>query len=294
MTVLGILGNLLFHSAMPSLIHEFMKTLGSAFSGSALFLLGLHMVKQTSDTDTKRDYKSYLLTFLLFVVKSLVLPLVTREIVSQMDAGGSSNSTDALSNYGFLYGTIPTAPSVFVYATSYDLHPDLFAGAITGSTFLAAPLMYISAKMMMIKNMQPDHYTDQIDLFLLDVSVIGVIAAMWVVFVLVITKKGYTMPFQITLVLAIFQGIACIGAILWSFLDCRHGWRLYAQFIVWGYGVFGSRISTAMLALSLYLQSYSSSSVARYRRYILGTAIVFPLVLVLALILIVAMETEPH
>ena len=47
-----------------------------------------------------------------------------------MDAGGSSNSTDALSNYGFLYGTIPTAPSVFVYATSYDLHPDLFAGNI--------------------------------------------------------------------------------------------------------------------------------------------------------------------
>ena len=45
----------------------------------------------------------------------------------------------------------------------------LYVGAITGSTFLAAPLMYISAKMMMIKNMQPDHYTDQIDLFLLDV-----------------------------------------------------------------------------------------------------------------------------
>ena len=42
----------------------------------------------------------------------------------------TSNSTDALSNYGFLYGTIPTAPSVFVYASSYNLEPELFAGKI--------------------------------------------------------------------------------------------------------------------------------------------------------------------
>ena len=38
-----------------------------------------------------------------------------------MDAGGSENETEALSNYGFLYGTIPTAPSVFVYATNYAI-----------------------------------------------------------------------------------------------------------------------------------------------------------------------------
>jgi hypothetical protein len=40
MTVLGILGNLGFHHVMPSVIHGFLGTLGSAFSASALFLLG--------------------------------------------------------------------------------------------------------------------------------------------------------------------------------------------------------------------------------------------------------------
>ena len=38
-----------------------------------------------------------------------------------MNAGGNDNETEALSNYGFLYGTIPTAPSVFVYATNYAI-----------------------------------------------------------------------------------------------------------------------------------------------------------------------------
>ena len=34
-----------------------------------------------------------------------------------MGAGRTDNETENLSNYGFLYGTIPTAPSVFVYST---------------------------------------------------------------------------------------------------------------------------------------------------------------------------------
>lgn len=36
-------------------------------------------------------------------------------------------------------------------------------------------------------------------------SVIGLIAAMWVVFVLLITRKAYMMPYQITLVLVVAQ-----------------------------------------------------------------------------------------
>lgn len=35
--------------------------------------------------------------------------------------GGSLNATLDLSNYGFLFGTFPTAPSVFVYAAHYSI-----------------------------------------------------------------------------------------------------------------------------------------------------------------------------
>ena len=45
--------------------------------------LGLRMVDQ-SGSEAGKGLKSHLLTFLLIMVKSLVLPLVTREIVSQV------------------------------------------------------------------------------------------------------------------------------------------------------------------------------------------------------------------
>ncbi len=46
--------------------------------------LGLRMVDQ-SGSEAGKGLKSHLLTFLLIMVKSLVLPLVTREIVSQVN-----------------------------------------------------------------------------------------------------------------------------------------------------------------------------------------------------------------
>ena len=127
MTVLGILGNLLFHGNLPSVIHDFMATLGSAFSSSALFLLGLRMVGQ-GDHRRQEAKVSLLTPFILIVMKSLVLPILAREAVSQMGAGRTANETLDLSNYAFLYGTIPTAPSVFVYATNYDVLPNTIAG----------------------------------------------------------------------------------------------------------------------------------------------------------------------
>lgn len=58
---------------------------------------------------------------ILITVKLLVLPVITREVVSLLNAGIDANDTISLSNYGFLYGTFPTAPGVFVYAIQYDL-----------------------------------------------------------------------------------------------------------------------------------------------------------------------------
>jgi predicted permease len=72
---------------------------------------------------------------------SLVLPLVTRELVSVLQAGADVNETIDLSNYGFLYGTFPTAPGVFVYSTQFNVDADLVASAMVACTFLSAPLM---------------------------------------------------------------------------------------------------------------------------------------------------------
>ena len=52
---------------------------------------------------------------------------------------------------------------------------------------------------------------------------------------------------------------------IWSFLDCRHGWKLYLQFLVYGYGVLGSRINTALLAVALLLQAKGQCRINKYR-----------------------------
>merc|ERR1719285_1541853 len=188
MTILGIIGNLLFHGSMPNIIHDFMVTLGSAFSSSALFLLGLRMVSQSAN---KTEAKVSLLTpFILIVMKSLVLPIIAREAVSQFGAGATANETLDLSNYAFLYGTIPTAPSVFVYATNYGVVPDTIARTITASTFIAAPLMFVTAKLLTLMNMNPGDYIVELDTFLLDVSAVGLVAACWVVLVLAVNGRS--------------------------------------------------------------------------------------------------------
>ena len=63
-----------------------------------------------------------------------MLPLITREIVSIIKPGKDANETADYSNFGFLYGTFPTAPGVFVYSTQYNVAQDLVC-FIIHSTF---------------------------------------------------------------------------------------------------------------------------------------------------------------
>lgn len=65
---------------------------------------------------------------ILTVFYRIVLPLVIREITSIcLGKFGSLSAHDSLdlSMFGFLYGMIPSAPAVFVYASAYNLEMDL-------------------------------------------------------------------------------------------------------------------------------------------------------------------------
>ena len=53
---------------------------------------------------------------------SVLLPIVADQVISLiLPHGGQNASRGAISTFGFLYGTFPTAPSVFVYASQYNL-----------------------------------------------------------------------------------------------------------------------------------------------------------------------------
>ena len=87
------------------------------------------------------------------------MPIITEEIVTTFKPGGDNQTENMdLSDFGFLYGTFPTAPSVFVYATKYNLESDIIAAAMVACTFVSAPIMFISAKLLSLKNINPEDY----------------------------------------------------------------------------------------------------------------------------------------
>lgn len=116
---------------------------GNAFSAAALFLLGLRMVGQMHQLRGANLVTPCILICVKWYVfanylnrtsrlldsalssNSLALPIVSREMVVLFHAGVDANDTLDLSNYGFLYGTFPTAPGVFVYASHFGVDVDL-------------------------------------------------------------------------------------------------------------------------------------------------------------------------
>lgn len=66
-------------------------------------------------------------SLILFVFKNhrLVLPLISREMVELLDNGSTEANYTSLSNFAFLYGVFPTAPSVAIYASQYNMEIEI-------------------------------------------------------------------------------------------------------------------------------------------------------------------------
>ena len=149
----------MYPAEIPDTIDNFLKNLGNAFSATALFLLGLSMVgRMQSLKGTKYRisgleidllYKGhnsktnfmvirilYLISgrmwispFILIIAKIFILPIFAREYASTLLNPSNQNATEnrELSDFAFLYGTFPVAPTVFVYASKYNVVPNVIA-----------------------------------------------------------------------------------------------------------------------------------------------------------------------
>jgi predicted permease len=77
LTVLGVIFSFAFSGQLPLIMTSFLKTLGSAFSATALFLLGLRMV------DKMDQFKGakIIAPLILIALKLIAMPLIAREVV---------------------------------------------------------------------------------------------------------------------------------------------------------------------------------------------------------------------
>ncbi|XP_065216568.1 lysosomal cholesterol signaling protein [Planococcus citri] len=210
MTALGIIGNQIFNHQPPVVLKSVLDVFGSAFTGTALMLLGLRMVGRVHTLQGT----ALLTPSLLIITKLLLTPLVMREIVALCLSKGTVEEDNLdLATFAFLYGTLPSAPGVFVYANAYGLDIDLVAASMVSCTFLSAPLMFVSAKMIAAASMNPDDYNRLLEAFEFDISLLSLIGGL-VVFMVFVTKRRFRFPHRLTFFLIAAQIVGCVSSVL--------------------------------------------------------------------------------
>ncbi|KAI5711782.1 hypothetical protein M8J75_003100 [Diaphorina citri] len=184
MSMLGMACNFIFHHEPPDLLFKILDVFSSAFSATALFLLGLRMVGKVQTLHGT----ALIVPGVLIGVKLVIVPLVLRQVVYALLTAFPDNSptngtasVEAYSTFAFLYGTVPSAPGVFVYATSYNLDVELIASSMVACTFLSAPIMFVSARLISLTTLERKDYEGALGKFNTDICVVSLFACVWLV-----------------------------------------------------------------------------------------------------------------
>ncbi|XP_026150689.1 integral membrane protein GPR155 isoform X2 [Mastacembelus armatus] len=215
MVIIGIIAHFVLHQTIPAFMAEFLDGLSNSFGGAALFYLGLSMVGQL-----RRLTRSTVVTLiLLLTAKLLLMPLICKDMVDLLDNSNiSALNHSSLSNYAFLYGVFPTAPSVAIYAVYYNAELEVVTSGMVISTFLSAPIMYVSAWLLTIRWMDPQLLMNSLQNISFNISIVSLVALVWTIAVMVLSKKFKRLPHMFTVNLFIAQFLLCIGMILWNFV----------------------------------------------------------------------------
>ncbi|XP_069472352.1 lysosomal cholesterol signaling protein isoform X2 [Ambystoma mexicanum] len=250
MVFIGIGFNFILGQKIPLFMENFIDGLASSFSGSALFFLGLTMVSQTK----KLDKSAFVALLLLITAKLLVLPLICREMVELLDKSSSLANHTSLVNYAFLYGVFPAAPGVAIFANHFNMEVQLITSGMVISTFVSAPIMYVSAWLLTIPSMDPKPLLAALQNVSFDISIVGLLSLVWSITVIVLSKKYKRLPHMLTSNLLLAQLIVCIGMIIWIFVT-KEGNSIGQTlvFILLYTSLYSTYLWTGLISLTLFL-----------------------------------------
>ncbi|XP_066542834.1 lysosomal cholesterol signaling protein isoform X2 [Hoplias malabaricus] len=251
MVVIGIASHFLLGQKIPPFMEEFVDGLANSFGGAALFYLGLTMVGQL-----KKLTKSTLVALILLITaKLLVMPLICRGMVEILDNGNiSSLNHTSLSNYAFLYGVFPTAPSVAIYAAHYNMELQVVTSGMVIGTFLSAPIMYVSAWLLTIPWMDSKLLASALQNVSFNISIVSLFALVWCVAVSIMSKKYCRLPHMLAVNLFVAQLGVCIGMIAWNFVVVKDNFigQILTFTLLYG-SLYSTYIWPGLIALSLFL-----------------------------------------
>lgn len=254
MTIVGIMWNLIFGNKTLLIFDTLLKTLSIAFPATALLLVGHTMASKSE----KSDRHIPITVALLILTKNLILPIVMQKTSSFLLQRSSENEIQNLSSFGFLYGTTPTAPSVYVFATQYDVSVDVITKTIIGSTLLSAPLMFASASVISISQIGFENITFYLTLTVQYLSCTSLLCCSWLLLSFIIGKRFRNISFGVTLYIVFAQFITSLGGFLLFFALPKHSVLFYAQYVLSTGGIYATRICTLFLAILLLMIRWRS------------------------------------
>ncbi|XP_018584567.1 integral membrane protein GPR155 isoform X2 [Scleropages formosus] len=251
MVVVGLVSHFLLGHKIPVVMQEFVDGLANSFGGAALFYLGLSMVGQLR----KFTKSTVVALILLITAKLLVMPLICRDMVELLDSNSSSpQNHTSLSNYAFLYGVFPTAPSVAIYASQYNMELEVITSGMVISTFLSAPIMYVSAWLLTIPWMDPKPLVTALQNVSFNISIVSLVALVWTIAVMLLSKKFKRLPHMFAMNLFLAQFLVCIGMILWNFIVKQDNFIGQVLTFTLLYGsLYSTYVWTGLISLSLVL-----------------------------------------
>lgn len=215
MVVIGIIAHFVLHQTVPVFMAQFVDGLANSFGGAALFYLGLSMVGQLG----KLTKSTVVTLILLTTAKLLLMPLICKDMVDLLDKRNTSDlNHSSLSDYAFLYGVFPTAPSVAIYAVYYNAELEVVTAGMVISTFLSAPIMYVSAWLLTIRWTDPQRLMNSLQNVSFNISIVSLVVLVWTIAVMFLSKKFKRLPHLFTVNFFFAQILTCIGMILWNFV----------------------------------------------------------------------------
>lgn len=245
MTAAGIAANFAFQRKLPLVIATIVEPLGAGFTACALFLLGQNMV---GGFDTMCKY-TLLITTLLVCVKVLAAPIIIREVISHIGI-----PDNAYTDFGFLYGMLPPAPTVAIFATQFCLPKDAVSAGVVLGTFVSAPLIFITATMSKISD-NPS-YQQTLSTAISCTSLVALPFCLWTMFVLLPKRKRVTHSSTMWLLAA--QTFTSLGGLMLFWMSEDRNVLFHIHTAVSMSGIFASRIWTAVIAVVLMLSHQRS------------------------------------
>lgn len=264
-TLVGLIVNLITGAQLPPVIEPLLQNLSQTFSPIALFSLGLNI--HGNLRSLKMFSQPLLITLILVSIKSFIMPLLNLTIVQYINIDENSTYNETFSQFAFLYGTFPAAPTVYIFSNIYQIETLIVSAGLVLSTLLSAPMIFVSTNMI--------RFSEQIDYELLNddlvktivfSSLISVLGTLMLISSFVVSKKFHSITHQWSWKILFSHLIISIAGILFQFNSISNDQSetklattiSVIQYYLFNLGFFALKIYVSFLSLMICLL-YSKS-----------------------------------